>query len=341
MREKGFWKFVLEVLLVTVALVAVIVCCDFRRVFASDETNNHIGKKWHYLYQYARQGKPVDILVIGNSHAYTGLRPEVIKDFTGLNCFLLAAPGVSQDDCSYMLEEALSIIQPRVVVLETYPINGYVQKNLSPGQLSDQFKSFDSRRNVRLKLKSMFRLFRPEDLPYAWSATLRNHDILFDDFPLFKYNLKHPDAPEYDPEENYWGRFISFTTGLTEGTLNRYKTDGPPVDGSLIQPGPDAIHATERMLDMCREKIIPVMFLTIPMYHEHVKNAGEWHDNLRPLTGKTPWLDIQRPEFNSLFDPACFEDTYAANQHQTSRGAVKSSILLSQFLLDLAGIQHD
>ena len=340
MREKGFWKFVLEVLLVTVALVAVIVCCDVRRVFASDETNNHIDKKWHYLYEYARQEKPVDILVIGNSHAYTGLRPEVVKDFTGLSCFLLAAPGVSQDDCSYMLEEALSIIKPRVVVLETYPINEYVQKSLSPGQLSDQFKSFGSRRNVRLKLRSMFRLFRPEDLPYAWSATLRNHDILFDDFLLFKYNLKHPKGPEYDPSEDYWGRFITFTSGLTEETLNRYKTDGPPVDGKKIWPGPDAIYATERMLDMCKEKKIPVMFLTIPMYHEHVSNADLWHEHLKILIGNRPWLDLQLPAYNSYFEPDCFENTYQTNQHQTARGSVKSSVFLSDFLLDLAGIPH-
>jgi len=340
MREKGFWRFVLEVLLVTAALVGIIVCCDVRRVFAADEANNHIGKKWHYLYLYAQQKKPVDILVIGNSHAYTGLRPEVIKDMTGLNCFILAAPGVRQDDCSYMLEEALSILKPRVVVLETYPINEYVQKELKPGQLSDQFKSFESRRNLSLKLKSMLRLFRPEDLPYAWSRTLRNHDFLFDDFNLLKYNLKHPEGPKYNPDENYWGRFIAFTTGLKEETLKRYKTEGPVVDGSKIWPGPDAIHATERMLDMCKKNRIPVMFLTIPMYHEHVINAEIWHDHLKYLIGDTPWLDLQLPVYDSLFEPDCFEDTYKENQHQTSRGATKSSISLSRFLLKQAGLEQ-
>ena len=339
MREKGFWKFVLEVLLVTVALVAVIVCCDIRRVFASDEENNHIGKKWHYLYQYAKQGTPVDILVIGNSHAYTGLRPEVVKKMTGLNCFLLAAPGVLQDDCSYMLEEALSILQPRMVVLETYPINEYVQKELPKGQLISQFQSFENRRNVDLKLKSMLHLFRPEDLPYAWSSTLRNHDIIFDNFDLLKYNLKHPKAPEYDPEEDYWGRFISFTTGLTDETLAHYKTEGPTVDGSKIWPGPDAIHATERMLNMCKERKIPFMFLTIPMYHEHVSNAELWHEHLKILIGDNPWLDLQLPAFNSYFEPDCFEDTYKENQHQTAHGAIGSSVLLSRFILKLTGIE--
>lgn len=320
------------------AMIAVIVCCDKRRVFVADEENNHIGKKWHYLYQYAQQKKPVDILVIGNSHAYTGLRPELVKEMTNLNCFILAAPGVFQDDCSYMLEEALSILKPRLVVLETYPINEYVQKELPPSQLSEQFKSFENRRNVHLKLKSMFRLFRPEDFPYAWSSTLRNHDILFDNYVLLKYNLKHPNSPEYDPEEDYWGRFISFTSGLSEETLAHYKTNGPSVDGSKIWPGPDAIYATERMMKMCQERKIPVMFLTVPMYHEHVRNAGLWHEHLKLLIGDTPWLDLQLPIYNSYFEPDCFEDTYKENQHQTAHGANSTSILLSRFLLKLAGI---
>lgn len=338
MREKGFWKFVLEVVLVTAALVSVIVCCNVRRVFAGEEDNNHIRKKWHYLYQYAREKKPVDVLVIGNSHAYTGLRPEVLKDMAGLNCFLLAAPGVHQDDCSYMLEEALSILTPRMVILETYPIDGYVQKDLPPGQLSSQFDSFSNRRNLALKLKSMFRLFRLDDIPYAWSSTLRNHDILFDNWHLFKYNLRHPKAPEFDPSEDYWGRFIAFSKGLTEETLNKYRQDGPPVDGSRICPGPDAVKATRRMLALCEKKKIPVMFLTIPMYHQHIANAKDRHDNLAPLVGDNPWLDLQLPVYDSLFGPECFEDTYKQNQHQTGTGAIRSSYALSRFILRRAGL---
>ena len=338
MREKGFWKFVLEVLLVTVALVSIIVFCNVRRVFAGEGDNDHIRKKWHYLYQYAREKKPVDVLIIGNSHAYTGLRPEVLKDLTGLNCFILAAPGVFQDDCSYMLEEALSIITPRMVILETYPIHEYVQKDLSPSLLSDHFKSFEARRNLKLKLKSMFRLFRLDNIPYAWSTTLRNHDILFDNLPLLKYNLKHPKAPEFDPAEDYWGRFIAFTKGLSAETLNKYRQEGPPVDGSQIFPGTDAGNATRRMLSMCEERNIPVMFLTIPMYHEHVTNARIWHEHLEPLVGDNPWLDLQLSAYDSYFGPDCFEDTYKANQHQTGEGAIRSSYALSRFILKRVGL---
>ncbi len=330
MKEKGFLKFFLEFLAVIVATIAIIVACDARRVFAADESNNHVGKKWYYLYLYAKQHKPIDILIIGNSHAYTGVLPERFKEQLNARCFVLAAPGVQMDDCSYMLEEALSIIRPQLVILETYPINGYVQKELNNQDLSDQFASFANRRNVRLKLASMFKLFRLDDIPFAWSATLRNHDIIFDNRLLLKYNRAHPSAPQYDPRQEYLGRFARFQTGLTEATLQRYKTEGAPVDGSTIKPGPDAMKATKRMVKMCRDRNIPVLFYTIPMYKEHVTNAERWHENLTPAVGNHYWLDLQL--FSDNFGPECFEDTYQGNQHMSIPGADQATRVLIEFI---------
>ena len=332
MKAKGFFKFVLEALAAFAMALAAVYLCDSRRVFASDEQNNHIGKKWHYLYQYAKQKKPVDILVVGNSHAYTGIIPETVKRLLGLRCFILAAPGVCMDDCSCMLEEALQIITPKVVVLETYPINGYVQKELDGQMLSDQFTSFENRRNKQLKLKSAPRLFSLENIPPAWSPTLRNHDIIFDNYELLQKNLKNPSGPKYKPDEEYLGRFTRFKGGLTEKTLERYKTEGAPVDGSAIIPGPDAVNATKRMVEMCRQKKINVMFLTVPMYQDHVSGAVAWHKNLSAVIGKTTWLDLQHPGYNEHFNPDCFEDTYNENQHQTIQGATRTTTILCEFL---------
>lgn len=332
MKTKGFLSFVLEAL-VAFAVVLVVLClCDHKRVFASDELNNHTGKKWHYLYQYSAEKKPIDMLIVGNSHAYTGILPEIIQKQLNMRSFILAAPGVTMDECSYMLEEALQIISPKIVVLETFPINGYVQKELDGQMLSDQYASFENRRDWKIKLKSSWKLFSLDNMPMAWSSTLRNHDILFDNPGLLKHNLKNPQAPKYDPKEEYLGRYVRFKNGLTPETLKRYEEEGAPVDGSSIRPGPDAANATQRMVDMCQQKDIPVMFLTIPMYHEHVIGAREWHENLKPLIGKTPWLDLQLPNYDSSFSPDCFEDTYNVNQHLTGKGAGRATQILTAFI---------
>lgn len=333
MKKKGsIFHFILEALATFAVVLAVVYLCDRRRVFASNETNNHTGKKWYYLYQYAEEKKPIDILIVGNSHTYTSILPEVVKNELGLNCFLLAAPGINMDECCCMLEEALKIISPQLVILETYPINNYVQKAYDGQLLSDHFASFANRRDKWLKLKSSGHLFTLDNIPMAWSSTLRNHDILFDNRELLEYNLKNPSAPSYNPDEEYMGRYIRFTTGLTPESLELYKLHGAPVDGSLIKPGPDAVRATRRMVEMCQNKNIPVMFLTIPMYHEHVSGAEVWHENLRPLIGNRPWLDLQLPAYDIYFGPECFENTYAENQHQTGQGALHTTTLLVLFL---------
>ena len=332
MKTKGFLRFVLEALVAFALVLAALYLCDSKRVFASDELNNHTRKKWHFLYQYAKDKKPVDMLIIGNSHAYTGILPEIVQRQLGMRCFILAAPGVTMDECSYMLEEALQITSPKVVVLETYPINGYVQKELDGQMLSDQYASFENRRDPGIKWKSSWKLFSLDNMPMAWSPTLRNHDILFDNVKLLKHNLKNPEPPRFNPKEEYLGRYARFKKGLTLETLKKYGFEGAPVDGSSIKPGPDATKATQRMVEMCREKGIPVMFLTIPMYHEHVSGAEEWHENLRPLIGRTPWLDLQLPGFDSGFGPECFEDTYNENQHLTIEGAKRTTLLLSSYI---------
>lgn len=332
MKEKRFGLFVLEVLAVVAVLCGVVAFCDARGIFNPDDTNNHIAKKWHYLYQYASQGKPVDILVIGNSHAYTGLVPKHIKKTLGQNCFILAAPGSTMDDCRYMLEEALTMFTPKLVVLETYPIYDYDQKRLPAQNLSDQFTSFAARRNFGIKLKSSLRLFRLDDVPFAWSSTLRNHGLIFDDPLLLDRNIHHPGGMRYDPNEDYDGKYSRFTSGLTEKTLSRYRTEGAPVDGSAVVPGKYAVKATGRMVDMCHAKGIPVMFLTIPMYREHVSAAERWHENLVPVIAKLPWLDLQDPQYYALFGPDSFEDTYNANQHLSNVGAVKATDVLAQYI---------
>lgn len=327
-------KFLLEMLAIVLAAGALVALLDARRVFAQEEGNNHTGKRWYYLYKYAKQKKnAIDVLVLGNSHAYTGLLPEVLSKELGQRCFILASQGNRITDSYYMLEEALTVCKPKLLVIETYTIRDYRQRRLSGIDLNCQFQSFENRRNTWLKLKSTPFLFSVENAPYAWSQTLRNHSYLFDDPALVAYNWKHPAPPVYRDKE-YLGRFIRFTSGLEEPTLERYRREGPPEDGAAMTVGADAEHSVRKILALCRKKGIKVMFLTIPMYHGHIAHPEALHANLAPVIGNYPWLDLQNPAYNDFFTPDCFENTYNANQHQTSTGAYKTSVLLARFILN-------
>jgi len=331
-KKKGIQAFVIESIAIFAVVIAVICVLDSRRVFSQEENNNHTGRRWNALYAMKGKNNAADILVLGNSHAYCGLLPEVVEEITGLSCFILASQGNFVTDSYYMLEEALTLVKPKILVVETYLMRDYVQKEMTDGNLNCQFQSFENRRNFCLKLKSTPVLFSADNAPYAWSKTLRNHSYLFEKPDLVKFNLKHPES-QLPKEKNYKGRFICFQNGLTDPVLERYKKEGPPVNGASMVVGEQARLYCRKIISLCQKNGIRVVFLTIPMYKEHISNVQTYHSNLSEAIGSSPWLDLQQSEFNQYFNENCFEDTYKQNQHQTSTGAYISSQILSQWLI--------
>lgn len=325
-------RFVLEMLATLAVVICLVAVCDHRRVFAQEEDNNHTGKAWHYLYRYAEPDSGgIDVMILGNSHAYTGILPDLMTETLHKRSFILAAQGVYITDCYYMLEEALTVVHPQLLVIETYTLADYKQKELTGISLNSQFQSFENRKNVWLKLKSTPALFSLENAPFAWSRTLRNHSYLFDNTLLVLYNLKNPHPPVYENEE-YLGRFVSFTSGLTQATLDRYDKEGPPVDGNDMTVGKEAEQALAKIRALCEKKGIRVMFLTVPMYHLHIQHRSGLEKNLATHIGDTPWLDLQYPGYDKIFTEDCFEDTYSPNQHQTVRGAYFTTSYLNAFI---------
>ena len=79
------------------------------------------------------------------------------------------------------------------------------------------------------------------------------------------------------------------------------------------------------------------MFLTLPMYKDHISNYSAWKMNLSELIEKYdyPWLDLQYNYNEDVFGPECFENTYKKNQHMTAIGARNASAILSEYILEL------
>lgn len=272
-------------------------------------------------------------MVLGNSHAYTGLLPEDMSHRLGKTCFILASQGNFLTDAYYMLKEALEISSPKILIIETYLIREYSQKEMTDGDLTCQIQSFEARRNKYHKISSTFELFSLDNAPYAWSPTLRNHSYIFDNTKQLKYNLTHPYPPKY-PNDLYLGRYVRFLSGIEQTVLDRYKEEGAPVDGADMTVSPDAFAAMEMISALCEEKGIKVMFLTLPMYKDHVSNYSAWKRNLSELIEKYdyPWLDLQYNYNDDVFGPECFENTYRKNQHMTATGAKRASGILAEYI---------
>ncbi len=177
-NPKTIYYFLLRIILFSFAIIAIVVLTDKRGYFNPDYSNDHTRRKWNTYYEFVKK-QPVDIVLVGNSHLYTGLNPDNLSNTLGANCFILASPGTTLTDSYFCLKEAIAVNKPKIAIVETFTINDYDNHKIKDGTLSDQFKSFSARKNIVQKMLSTPLLFTSDNYVAAWSNTIRNHNFIF------------------------------------------------------------------------------------------------------------------------------------------------------------------
>lgn len=332
--ERPILRVTLRFSILCLIFIAVLWFIDSKGVFEPNKANNHIEKKWNSIYDLT-ENHDIDILLVGNSHLYTGLNPKNLSVRLANNAFVIASPGTHIGDTYFNLKEAVKLSKPKLVVVETYGIHEFNPNQLQGADLSDQLKSFAARKNFWEKLSSTPFLFKPESYGYAWSNTLRNHDFLLNNFEQIERNLSPRRRFSRKKDDKlYLGRYVRFSTGLEDSVLNLYEKNGAPVDGEDYEWNDYTKKYVEKIVDLCDDQNIELMFFTIPMYEKHVKNYESWSSELGKLLKPTEkkWLDLQKAEEVANFTPEHFENTYKNNQHLTYKGSLKATYKLADFI---------
>jgi hypothetical protein len=177
-------------------------------------------------------------------------------------------------------------------------------------------------------------LFSVANYAEAWSPTILNHHYLYSDSDElsknWKYKKKRRDAAR---EPLYLGRFIRFTSGLQKPVLDRYNHEGAPVDGLAYTYSAESSSYVKKIVELCAANNIELVFLTLPMYHRHIKNYSAWKQTLGSLLNqqKATWLDLQDQSMED-FTAECFENTYNSNQHMTFKGSLIATSKLATFV---------
>lgn len=323
----------------TFALLAVVLFIinhyENKGYFNANNVNNHTRRKWNKFYEFT-EANNVDVLLIGSSHLYTGINPKNLSAALGVNSFILASPGTNIADNYFALKEALKQTKPKVVVIETYGMTEFNPYLLKGQTLSDQFKSFYARKDFFTKLESTPYLFKSDNYLYAWYNLFRNHDYLYKDTAQLNKNIKLIKNPPLEKDELYLGRYVRFLSGIKKNTLQKYDSLGAPVNGDSIVIGEYSKMYSNKINDLCEAENIELVYLTLPMYHQHVKNYTTWHNSLAEVI--TPqnasWLDLQYNYDTVLFDTNAFENTYKENQHMTYNGSLIATYKLKEFIDD-------
>lgn len=328
-NPKTIYYFLLRIILFSFAIIAIVVLTDKRGYFNPDYSNDHTRRKWNTYYEFVKK-QPVDIVLVGNSHLYTGLNPDNLSNTLGANCFILASPGTTLTDSYFCLKEAIAVNKPKIAIVETFTINDYDNHKIKDGTLSDQFKSFSARKNIVQKMLSTPLLFTSDNYVAAWSNTIRNHNFIFTDTAQIKRNLtyKEPVRPGL-----YLGRYNRFMSGIEDSTLVKYNKPGfVAYDYSKNMASPEAKRYIQKIIDLCRKNNVKLVFMTLPMYHRHVHNYEVYKEDLKKIIGDQHWIDFQQPYDTAAFTAECFENTIAGNQHMTYYGARVAAYKLAGYL---------
>ena len=92
-----------------------------------------------YFYNYTKECQDIDVLVVGSSHAYCSIIPDVLQDEYGYSSYVLGSGRLSTWYGYYYLVEALKYAKPKLVVFDCYtsvyepeafPVDKYPMMNL-------------------------------------------------------------------------------------------------------------------------------------------------------------------------------------------------------------------
>ena len=335
-KQKAWWILAIKFVVLLAIAVSVVIFTDKKGYFEPDQSNEHPAKKWNAFYEFT-ENDTVDVVLVGNSHCFSGINPENLSTALGANCFVLASPATTIMDSYYCLKEALMRTCPKVAVIETYGINNSVNHNLKANIVSEQFRSFNARKNLPMKIASTPVLFSPEYYIQAWSKSIRNHDFIFRDRDQLEKNIElSKERHKKKNDELYLGRFVRFTTGIEDSIITKYDSLGAPVDGAKWSVNKENVRYVNKIVELCKQHGVIPVFITIPMYYKHIKNYPAWKKAVASAIEPTgaAWFDLQEQYDTVLFDRNCFENTFNENQHMTYRGSVRGAYKVAHFLVD-------
>ena len=331
--SKPILSITLKSFLIIIIIGIAIFYLDYKGYFNPNETNNHTKRKWDAFYEFSNKNN-VDVLLLGNSHLYSGINPKNLSATLGVNAFILASPGTNIADSYFGLKESLKKTNPKLVIIETYGINEFNPYELEEGALSDQFKSFYARKDFITKVTSTPLLFKSDNYFYAWSNTIRNHDFIFNDTTQLAKNRILINSKKKKNTKLYLGRYVRFLSGIENDIIKKYDSVGAPVNGANYSYNEFTEKYVNKIIELCNNNNIELMFLTLPMYYKHIDKYTDWRDELATILKKYPnkWLNLQLPYDTTQFTPICFENTYSSNQHMTYNGSLIATYKLANFI---------
>ena len=282
--------------------------------------SNAIFRTWQRFYRL-RRGE-VDILIVGNSHAYSSFDPEIISEMTGQDSYILASNSQNVVQTYFNVKEALHYQHPDRIVLEAFALddnNNWLYGTETPDRDWKKESNIDGMRFGLTKLEAITKQYLPENWSYAVFPILRCHGNWADIWTVGS-NLAF-----YTKEIGQYSSFHPSETKMTEETKALYDT-------AAYNSAPKVISAINieyfhKLAQLCREEDITLYLVMAPMYDGYIKsiNYEDWKGKMEDLaeSEKLFYLDCNEHYEEIGLSSQDFEDIYNGYHHLNKDGADK------------------
>lgn len=249
-------------------------------------TRSAISEVYRDYYAYTAD-KPVDVLVLGTSHARSGINTLKLSKQLGASVYTLAMPAQGIGQTYYTLKDALRHAQPRVVLIDAYFAD-------HPEILKDReyfaYEQLQAIRSTDVKMEYIKDLVPAKDWFDAAFPVINEHENWKEPATMrqnFFYNL----GTSTEKNRHYNG-FGPITSVMKDDTLQKIAAMNPPPLGPLPDASKEYIR---KIVALCREAGAEPVFIQVPLLPQYLEKVDyqarttEMEALLKSLD--TPWLD--------------------------------------------------
>lgn len=299
---------------------------------------NQYGDQASFNSFYQADSNEVDILLLGNSHLHRGVDPFIIEAKCKANTEIMVGGGSTIFQIYYNLLEALNYQNPKIVVIETWPliVPNYQNNDLfdNKGEVLVNRHSTEYFKKLGIiKLKEIYKTHLIKPWYHIFNAVRfrdfwQEPEIFIESF-LAKTNNK--------PKELFHNSIISRNTYLTEKQIFEFENMQFKIDQMYISEAEKTY--INKIIELSKKNNFKLLFITIPvfeLYYEKVKNGfKKVNDQIFEIINKhnnVSYFDINGKYNGFKYSNIVKEKKVSNNQHLNYKGGIISSNDLANFI---------
>lgn len=296
-----------------------------------DDANSYTRLTLHEFYESEEE---IQTLFLGTSHCFRAYDPQSYEALTGECAYNLGSSAQNLDASYYLLKEALKYQEIRKVYLDLYHVFFFFHTDNR--ELVESNIISDYMRPSLNKMEFILRRSSQEHYTNSIFAFRRDWQKL-GDFAYLKENLSKKSRESYQnyepvvyEDERYVGKGFVASEAVLDPLIYDWTPKSDPVDLS----GDDQFALTylEKLVHLCEQEQIELVFLTAPSYEKHLEAMDSYEEAHAYVASVAESFGIEYIDFNTDVELTLGLEDFMDADHLNGIGAEKVTGCLAELV---------